>query len=440
MGLILQYFAALSAALGALSAGTALGWTSTLESKIKGGDYDFSVETIQFSWISSILNLGAACVCILMGILINAVGRKNAMLLILIPFSIGWGMLILAKSVIMLLIGRLFLGIACGCICVAGPVYTGEIAQKNIRGALGSFFQLLVTIGILVAYVLGSYLSAKKTSFICGIFPIFFGIGMLFCPESPTYLIMKGKKEKAIKSLKRFHGIDVVTEEIADLVKDEEVRKTLNFREAMKKKSSKKAMLISFGLMFFQQVSGINAVIFYTMTIFKGSNTDLKPETATIIVGALQVVATAIATLTLDRLGRRLLLLISDILMAICTLSLSVHFFMEESGSSTSWLPIASLCVFIIAFSLGFGPVPWLMMGEIFSTDIKGIAGSLTGTLNWFLAFLITVLYPPIQENIGASFSFLIFTGFSILGTFFVYFVVPETKGKSLSEIQEMLE
>lgn len=99
-----------------------MGWTSTLESKIETGDYGFNIKKIEFSWIGSILNLGAAGVCILMGILINAVGRKNAMLLILIPFTIGWGMLILAKNLAMLLIGRLFLGIACGCICVAGPV------------------------------------------------------------------------------------------------------------------------------------------------------------------------------------------------------------------------------------------------------------------------------------------------------------------------------
>lgn len=202
---------------------------------------------------------------------------------------------------------------------------------------------------------------------------------------------MKYKNEKAIKSLKRFNdGTIEPSEEMADLVKEESVRKNLNIREAMKKKSSKKAMLISFGLMFFQQVSGINAVIFYTMTIFKNANINIEPDSATMVVGALQVVATVIATLTLDRLGRRLLLLVSDILMAICTLALSVHFFIEESGSSTGgWLPVTSLCVFIIAFSLGFGPVPWLMMGELFSSDIKGIAGSLAGTLNWFLGLFI---------------------------------------------------
>lgn len=209
---------------------------------------------------------------------------------------------------------------------------------------------------------------------------------------------MKDKKEKAIKSLKRFYsGTNEPTLEIADLEKEETLRKALNVREAMNKKSSKKAMLISFGLMFFQQVSGINAVIFYTMTIFKVSNTGIEPEVATIIVGALQVVATAFATLTIDRLGRRFLLLFSNILMALCTFSLSVHFFIEESGSTTGgWLPIASLCIFIIAFSLGFGPVPWLMMGELFSSDVKGIAGSLTGTLNWFLGLFGLIIKLPL--------------------------------------------
>lgn len=255
---------------------------------------------------------------------------------------------------------------------------------------------------------------------------------------------MKGREGEAIKSLKRFRGENFDTKaEIADLLKEEEIRQSQNAREAMKRKSSKKAMLISFGLMFFQQLSGINAVIFYTSAIFKDANIDLAPEFATIIVGVVQVVATFTATLTLDKLGRRFLLLVSDSLMALCTLALAVYYGFKDSVEyelgGLGWLSLIALCVFIIAFSLGFGPVPWLMMGELFSSDVKGIAGSLSGTLNWTLAFIVTVSYPPLRESLGPSNCFIIFTVLSCIGTLFSYFIVPETKGKSLKEIQDLL-
>lgn len=171
---------------------------------------------------------------------------------------------------------------------------------------------------------------------------------------------MKGNEVGAVKSLKRFRGNDFdTTEEIAHLQKEEEIRKLQNIRDALARKSSKKAMSISFCLMFFQQLSGINAVIFYMTTIFSDSKIEIRAEYATIIVGVVQVIATFAATLTLDKIGRRLLLLVSDSLMALCTLVLAIYSGIRASDSDATdglgWLPLLSLCVFIIAFSLGFG-------------------------------------------------------------------------------------
>lgn len=175
---------------------------------------------------------------------------------------------------------------------------------------------------------------------------------------------MKGQEDEAIKSLKRFRGEDFNPfDEIADLRKEEHLRQSQNAKAAFKRKSSKKAISISFGLMFFQQLSGINAVIFYTTTIFADAKIELKPEHATIIVGVVQVIATFVATLTVDKLGRRLLLLVSDSLMALCTLALGIYAgirsYNESAVEGLGWLSLLSLCVFIVAFSLGFGPVPW---------------------------------------------------------------------------------
>jgi SP family facilitated glucose transporter-like MFS transporter 8 len=205
---------------------------------------------------------------------------------------------------------------------------------------------------------------------------------------------MKEKSQQATKSLKWLRGDQYdPTEEIAELQNDIEDRKaqTLTFTQAMSRKTTIRGLIISLGLMFFQQVSGINAVIFYTNDIFGAANTGIKPELATIIVGVMQVVATFVATVIVDRAGRRILLLISDAVMAICTLVLGIYFYIQESEDGASkvvgwgWVPILSLCVFIVSFSIGFGPAPWILVGELFAPDVKGLAASLNGTFNWLL-------------------------------------------------------
>lgn len=186
-----QYVAALAAAGGAFAAGTVLGWTSPAETEIvdRGEGYDFPVDKDQFSWVGSAMTLGAACVCIPIGFLINMIGRKWTMLFLVLPFILGWTMLIWAVNVSMLYASRFILGIAGGAFCVTAPMYTGEIAQKEIRGTLGSFFQLMITIGILFVYAVGAGVKIFWLSIICGILPLIFGAIFFFMPESPTYLV-----------------------------------------------------------------------------------------------------------------------------------------------------------------------------------------------------------------------------------------------------------
>lgn len=163
---------------------------------------------------------------------------------------------------------------------------------------------------------------------------------------------------------------------------------------------------------------------------------------ATIIVGVVQVIATFVSSLVVDKLGRRILLLASDSIMAVCTILLGVYFYLDQNGhdvSNLGWLPIVSLCMFIVMFSLGFGPIPWMMMGELFAADVKGLAGSLAGTFNWLLAFIVTKTFTNLVTAMGRAETFWLFSALSIVGTVFVFFVVPETKGKSLAEIQRML-
>jgi SP family facilitated glucose transporter-like MFS transporter 8 len=175
--------------------------------------------------------------------------------------------------------------------------------------------------------------------------------------------------------------------------------------------------------------------------LFQSAGSDLEPDTQTIIVGVIQVVFTFISTLVIDRLGRRILLIISDLVMAICTLLIGVYFYLltHQDVSDLGWLPLTSVCLFIVAFSLGYGPIPWMMVGELFAPNIKGIASSLACIVNWILAFLVTRFYADLATSFGIDTTFWIFAVMSAIGTAFVFSVVPETKGKTLHEIQREL-
>lgn len=194
-----QYVAALAAAGGAFAAGSLLGWTSPTQTPIVNGELGFEVTENQFSWVGSAMTLGAAFVCIPIGFLINLIGRKLTMLLLVLPFTLGWCLLIWAQNVTMMYAARFILGISGGAFCVTAPMYTGEIAQKEIRGTLGSFFQLMITAGILFAYAIGAGCNVFYTTLICGLMPLIFGAVFVFMPESPTYLVccvyMQNRKE-----------------------------------------------------------------------------------------------------------------------------------------------------------------------------------------------------------------------------------------------------
>ncbi|KAJ8713249.1 hypothetical protein PYW07_013619 [Mythimna separata] len=447
-----QYLAALAATLGALAAGSMLGWSAPVMVKLTDPNdtsYDFDVSKTQGDWISSVINLGAAFICFPIGMVMDIIGRKKTMLLLVLPFTLGWLLITFGTSVGMLIAGRLITGIAGGAFCVTAPAYTSEIAQDSIRGTLGSYFQLMITIGILFAYVVGGYTSVFVFNILCTCIPIVFGLVFFFMPESPNFLVVKGRNDEAREALVRLRGQSYDVDSELNNLKykhEESQRNKVSYLAAIQKKTALKAILICYALMLFQQLSGINAVIFNASQIFEDAGATIPPTIATIIIGVIQVIATFISSLVVDKLGRRILLLLSALVMCVCSTALGVYFFLSETHGSTadivqaiSWLPLVSLSVFIIAFSLGFGPIPWMMAGELCLIDIKAFVGSTAGTFNWLLSFTVTSTFNSLNAAIGAGQVFWMFAGIMLVGFIFIFFVVPETKGKSVDEIQVML-
>ncbi|XP_071445144.1 facilitated trehalose transporter Tret1-like [Hetaerina americana] len=445
-----QFLAAGAATLVALSGGCALAWTSPALSLLKAPDSRLAITDDQGSWVGAILPLGAIVGALPSGSLADRFGRKMFQLSLAPPFVVSWLMIAFAKSVGVLYAARFLSGLATGASCVVAPMYIAEIAENSVRGTLSAFFQLMITVGILVVYILGTVENYDVLSWTCFTLPILFFAAFFWMPETPKYLLSKGKREEARKSLAWLRGRPDVGEELAamhTLVEEESIaQKNTSFKDIISSKTNVKAFFICLGILMFQQLSGVNAVIFYTGTIFKAAGSGLPPTVSPVIVGVVQTVFTVVAAGLVDRAGRRVLLILSSVVMAICLAALGVYFKIRGTGLEPSeeakhigWLPLLSLAVFIIVFSLGFGPIPWALIGEFFAPNVKGIAAGIAVGINWTLAFIVTLTFTSLQLSIGSDVTFWMFAGFNAAAAAFVILFLPETKGKSLEDIQKEL-
>jgi len=437
-----QIYAAVAATIGAFGMGTVLAWTSPALKSMREEDAFTDMTKGQESWVGSLMPLGALVAAIPCGILMNIVGRKVGTLLLAPLFVLGWLLMAFAKNIAMVYVGRFIVGFCSGGFSLIAPVYIGEIAEDSIRGALGSGFQLMVVLGILFVNVIGKWAKHLLLSVICAIFPLVFAVFMIFAKESPKYLLMKGKSTEAIESLRWFRNkkssqdVDVEFKMIEANVNEVLSTKT-NIKDILLPWNLRPT-LIMMALMLFQQFSGINAVIFYTQQIFVSANSEMDPLNASIIVAVVQVIATLAAVFVVDKLGRKILLLASDLIMCISLVCLGLYFKLDEDGKAGSigWLPLVSLMIFIAAFSIGFGPLPWMMLGELLPGQIKGPVASMATLFNWLLAFIVTKFYEDLLNATSAYWCYWIFAIVCATGTIFILLIIPETKGKSVEEIQ----
>ncbi|KAI8423000.1 hypothetical protein MSG28_014088 [Choristoneura fumiferana] len=402
-------------------------------------------DLVQGSLVSSILAIGAAISALPVGVLAERVGRRPTILSLALPFLINWLLTIFANGAAMLIAARFFAGLATGGICVAAPMYIGEIAETSIRGSLGAFFQLFLTVGILFTFVIGGWTHWRVLSIISAVLPPLLVAVFWWMPETPQYLLGKNRRHDAERALRWLRGPDAdLSAELEDMQKDVDTasRQRAGMLSMVTNRAPLMALVCSLGLMFFQQFSGINAVIFYTNNIFSAAGSNIDPVIATIIVGVVQTIATYISSLLVEKAGRRILLLQSCVIMGLCLIVLGVFFKMQESGSNVSalgWVPLVCLVLFIISFSLGFGPIPWMMMAELFAVEYRGSASGFAVIFNWCLVFIVTLCFPIMKEVIGIYSCFWFFAAFMVACIFFVFFLIPETKGKTVSQIQTIL-
>lgn len=442
-----------SANLVSFVLGISLTWSSPVISKLNGevitddnpiGRY---ITKDEESWIGSLLTLGGGCGPYLSGFMSDLIGRKKTLLFCSgVPFFISFLILAFAENLVLYYIARFMGGLALGSVFCVLPNYVSEVSESHNRGSLGTSMNIFLTFGLFFSYVVGPFVTIMAFSLICAIFPAIFVILFSFFPESPYYLVRKKQFDEAEKSLRKLRlgtkeDIKRELEEIRDTV-EQALTNQGNFLDIFRSRGLIKALTISLSLVLFQQFSGINVVLFYTQTIFEATGSTLSSALSSIIIGGAQLIPSTITPFVADTAGRRPTLLFSCFGMIISEAPLGLYFYLQSQGqdvSSIFWLPVACLVVYIISFRVGFGPLPWTIMSELFPANVKAAACTATSSFCYLLAFFITRYFQNVTVYIGMGGGFWLFTGFCVLSAIFIWFYLPETKKKSFQEINAIL-
>lgn len=401
----------------------------------------------QLEWVTTAVLIGAVLGAALSGRITDILGRRKVIIIAAVIFALGALATGAAPSVSLLVAGRIIIGIAIGIASFSVPLYISEISPTRNRGALVTMNQLMITIGILASYI-SDYLIANDANpfswrwmFYVGVFPaVILFVGMFLVPETPRWLIGKGREEEGRKVLKKVEEPELV-EEAIQKIKDDIARESesAGYREVFRP-WLRTALFIAVGIMFFQQFTGINTIIYYSPKIFKiaGIESNTLTILPSILLGAVNVLFTVVSIMLLDKLGRRPLYFIGLVGMIIGLAGVGLSFFFEESlGSSLKYFTVASMFIYIIFFAVSLGPLGWLIISEVFPLKVRGVGMSLGSLSNWLFNGIVAFTFLKLLNALSPAGAFWLYAAIGVLGIIWGHRYIPETKGITLEKIED---
>ncbi|KAL3508018.1 hypothetical protein ACH5RR_033400 [Cinchona calisaya] len=427
----------LVAVCGSFEFGSCVGYSAPTQSAIRK---DLNLTLAEYSMFGSILTIGAMIGAITSGRIADCIGRKGAMR-ISAGFCIGgWLAVYFSMGALTLDIGRFCTGYGIGIFSYVVPVFIAEIAPKNLRGGLATLNQLMIVCGSSVALLLGTVISWQSLA-LTGILPcIFVFVGLFFIPESPRWLANIGREKDFLDALRRLRGKDMdITHEAAEIEAYNITLQSLPKSRILDLFNSRyiRSVIIGVGLMVFQQFIGINGISFYASETFEEAGLS-SGKIGTVAYAIIQVLVTVIGVFLMDKSGRRPLLMVSASGTFLGCFLTGASFFLKGQNLLLELVPLLAVLgvlIYIAAFSIGMGAVPWVIMSEIFPINVKGAAGSLVVLVNWMGAWAVSFTFNFLMSWSSTG-TFWTYAGFCALTVLFVAKVVPETKGKALEEIQ----
>ena len=432
------YIAAIFAAIGGLLFGYDTGVISGALIFIK---QSFGLSIFQQELAVSSVLVGAAVLAITGGSLSDRFGRRKMLLITSVVFIAGALVCAAAGSIEILIFGRVIVGMGIGLASSVVPLYISEISPANARGWQVSLFQLAITVGILAAYLADyAFTPTAAWRWMLGLAVIpggLLGAGMLFLPETPRYLARHGHFDLARTVLIKIRGTQDVDMEFREI-------KTASQESALRGHVSdlllpalRPALMIGIGLAIFQQVTGINTIIYYAPYIIRtaGINSIQGSILATAGIGTVNVVMTLVSMWLIDRVGRRPLLL-TGIAGMIISLGALGYIFHLAKGGEFAGAAVAILMFYVASFAISLGPIFWLLIAEIYPLKIRGLAAGIAAGANWLANFAVSLTFLSLLKLLGPSLTFWMYGALAIGSWLFSYYLVPETKGRSLEEIE----
>ncbi|XP_063242381.1 facilitated trehalose transporter Tret1-like [Bacillus rossius redtenbacheri] len=403
-----QYVAAVIVNILSFVSGSTYGWMAPMLPVLQGEDSPLGIPPVSntdASWLASIPSMSRLLTIPLYGYAMDRLGHKVTGYLIAAPFLISWLLLLFADSLSMLFWSRIITGLAYGGITLFVPSYTIDIAEDNIKGRLGVFFVLSMNIGCTFAYIMGSYTSYAVFHWTHTVIPVIFIVAFFWMPESPLFLMTAGKAEEAKDALRWLRNGEDCEIEL----------ERLQFRAQEILEERKR----------------------------KESGTTIPASLATILIGALQTVGSLLSSITIERSGRRVLLISGDVIMAVCLATLGLYLYLRGLGwdvAVVGWLPVACLSAYVLGMGATLGPLPFMLATEMVTPQARSVVQSVCVVAVASATFAANMSFLPLVALVGQHGCFLLYALVCVVGAVCVFLTVPETKNRSIEEVVEQLK
>ncbi|MEW5901670.1 MAG: sugar porter family MFS transporter [Acidobacteriota bacterium] len=399
----------------------------------------WALTSLQEGWVVSVVLIGCMFGAGLAGTVSDRIGRKRFMLVSAVLFLVSAVGCALPQNISQFVVFRFVGGLGIGSASILSPLYIAEIAPALIRGALVSVNQMAIVTGILLAYFVnwifaGAGPANWRWMYGTGALPSFvFFILLLRVPESPRWLVKKGREEEARRVLSRVNNLEMAASEVQNI--KETIMLEKGSLSELFRPGFRKALFIAVVLAIFQQITGINAVLYYAPRIFERAGFErVSAIGQSTIVGLVNMLFTIVAIVLVDRVGRKPLLLIAAAGMGISQLLIGAAFRLQNASGE---LILLVILLYIAFFAMAMGPIVWVVMSEIFPTRLRGSAMAIATVILWVSDFAVTLTFPVIADRMNESTAFWMYAVMCAIDFIFMLLVLPETKGKTLEEIEK---
>ncbi|XP_045780677.1 facilitated trehalose transporter Tret1-like [Maniola jurtina] len=432
--------------LGQMIAGYTLAWTGPVIPKLRDLEQSplpYLLTETQLSLVATITYLGAIPGPYITVWLSNTKGRKPCFIFGGLVLAVSYTIMAASTNLAMLYIGRFLVGIGSGVLTVMNLVYIGEIASTNIRGILLSAIGIFNTLGSIVMFSFGPFVSYHATTYLPLSLSLVYIFFLLWLPETPIFYILQGKDKELLKVLQDLDRLE-------DKDKLLEVKKELTGTSAKKEwielfsiKSNRKALFIVVVINILQHCSGVLGIVFFSAAIFEMAGSSINSNVSMIVIGCFQLSGSSLTPFFIERAGRKIILMMSSALCSLSMFILGLYFYLDHIGNSVienvKWLPLVLLILFYIGYDSGLGIIPNAIIGEMFTSNVRSKGSTVTMTTSWIFGFMVTTAFGAMLATVGGHVAFWFFSSTCACAVLFTIFFIPETKGKSLMEIQENL-